>query len=356
MKLRKTNHIKNCLIGFSVLAVLGAMFFVCRPAQTCSRVLWNNNKQAVVVGRTMDWFMPMQADLYILPRGIERGGQTGKNTLTWTAKYGTVVAYSQAVTDGMNEKGLSGHLLWLAESDYGKFDPERPSLSISLWLQYYLDNFATVKEAAQFTEKTPFQIVPGTVDGRKTGIHIALEDASGDSVVIEYLNGTPTIYHGKEVTVMTNSPTYDEQLKNLKQYEGFGGSEALPGTTEAADRFVRGAYYLKHLPRPKDKGECVAGILSVMRNVSAPFGKGDPSRPNISATRWLTVCDLTDLVYYFDSTTSPNIIWVKLKDVDFSEGSGIRKLDLIKDPNRIGDCTSQFEPSASFSVLNPDLN
>jgi len=96
-------------------------------------------------------------------------------------------------------------------------------------------------------------------------------------------------------------------------------------------------------------------VLSVMRNISAPFGESDPNRPNISPTRWRTVCDLTNMAYYFESTTSPNIIWVKFKELDFSEGMPIRKLDLIKNPDRIGDCSKQFERSEPFKVLPPDL-
>ena len=57
-----------------------------------------------------------------------------------------------------------------------------------------------------------------------------------------------------------------------------------------------------------------------MRNVAQPFGTADPVRPNISATRWRTVCDLTNRVYYFESSTSPNIVWVTLKELDFADG------------------------------------
>ena len=212
-----------------------------------------------------------------------------------------------------------------------------------------------MKEAVEFTERSSFQIVPATIDGRKSGVHLALEDPTGDSAVIEYLNGKPTIHHGREFTVLTNSPPYEQQLENLKQYDGFGGDKKLPGTTEAADRFVRGAYYLKHLTKPTSDRECIAGVLSVMRNISAPFGESDPGRPNISPTRWRTVSDLSNRVYFFESTASPNIIWVGLKDMDFSEGSAVRKLDLITNPDRVGDCTKQFEPSAPFTVLPPDL-
>ena len=128
-------------------------------ARACSRVLWADNGQAVVAGRNMDWFKPMLEELWVLPRGIQRDGMTGKNTLTWTAKHGSVVANVTAASDGVNEKGLAAHLLWLAEADYGKRDESVPGLTICYWLQYYLDNFATVKEAVAFTEKTPFQLV-----------------------------------------------------------------------------------------------------------------------------------------------------------------------------------------------------
>jgi penicillin V acylase-like amidase (Ntn superfamily) len=344
-----------------ILATSLIFLWVSPKAEPCSRVLWADNGKAVVVGRSMDWFKPMPADLYALPRGIKRDGMTGKNTLTWTAKYGTLLAVTHGesethgASDGMNEKGVAGHMLWLAESNYGKFDPDQPSLSLALWLQYYLDNFATVKEAVEFTKTKPFQLVTGVVDGQKAKIHMALEDATGDSAIIQYLDGKPEIYHGREYTVMTNSPPFSEQLNNLKQYKGFGGEKRLPGTTEAADRFVRGAFFLKNLPEPKDYRECVAGILSVLRNVSQPFGTPDPARPFISATRWRTVCDLTDQIYFFESSTSPNIIWVKLKELDFAEGAGVRKLDLVKDPDRVGDCSKQFEPAKPFSVLLPDL-
>ena len=114
----------------SVLVVIVAIFP--QYGGACSRVFWNDNDKAVVVGRSLDWFVPNPADLYVLPRGINRDGMTGENTLTWKAKYGTVMTYSQAVTDGMNEKGLAAHLLFLIEADYGQFDPANASLSVSL--------------------------------------------------------------------------------------------------------------------------------------------------------------------------------------------------------------------------------
>jgi choloylglycine hydrolase len=313
----------------------------------------------MVVGRNMDWVDPMPVDLWAMPRGIKRDGMTGRNTLAWTARYGSILAVGEAApgmsaaSDGMNEKGLAAQLLWLAESGYGTRDENLPGLSIGLWVQYFLDNFSTVSEAVEFTRNTPFQLVTATMPRGKVTVHLSLGDASGDSAIIEYIDGKPKIYHDRGYTVMTNSPTFDKQLEQLSQYKGFGGEKPLPGTTDAADRFVRGAYYLKSLPKPNDYRECVAGVLGVMRNISQPFGTSDPTLPNISATRWRTVADLTNLVYFFESTISPNIIWVRFKEFDFSAGAPVRKLDLVKNVDRVGDCSLQFVIAKPFAVPPP---
>ena len=68
----------------------------------------------------MDWKTEMHSNLWVFPKGMERNGETGTNTLKWTSKYGSVVtsAFEIASTDGMNEKGLVANLLWLPEAEY----------------------------------------------------------------------------------------------------------------------------------------------------------------------------------------------------------------------------------------------
>lgn len=321
---------------------LALLLLLATGAESCSRVLWGDNGQAVVVGRTMDWFAPMPMDWYALPRGLSREGMTGPMTLTWTAKYGSVVTES---ADGVNEKGLAGQVHWLAESDYGAFDPAKPGLSLALWLQFYLDNFACVQEAVTFTQKTPFQLATGTYQGKKATLHLALADVTGDSVIIEYIAGKPQLYHSKAHTVMTNSPTFDLHLKNLQRYQGFGGPTPL-AEAPSADRFLHCTQCLKSLPAPADARACVDGILGVMRRVSQSTG---------SVTRWRTVADLTTRVYYYESATQPQLVWVKLTDLDFSPIAGVRKLVLNPAPAHVGDCTQRFQAAELFPLPKPDL-
>jgi penicillin V acylase-like amidase (Ntn superfamily) len=341
-------------------AALAIVAFGPSFADACSRVLWADNGQAVVTGRNMDWPEDMRSDLWAFPRGIARKGGSGDaNEFAWTSKYGSVgvSVYDMAISDGMNEKGLVANLLWLSESDYGKRDPKLPGLALSLWAQYNLDSFATVAEAVAAIEKGQYQLVTAAMPGHATAtVHLSLSDETGDSAIIEIVDGGKVrVHHDRRYLVMTNSPPFAEQLANLEKYHVFGGAAPLPGTSEAADRFVRAAYYIQNQTKPSDIRQTVARMLSVMRNVSQPFVQPDPKRPEASHTIWRTVADSTDRIYFFESTLSPNIVWVNLPRIDFSAGAPVRKLDLSgKDGDLVGDVTDRFKPSAPLVFKTAD--
>ncbi|MFH8841162.1 linear amide C-N hydrolase [Streptomyces sp. NPDC017868] len=320
----------------------------------CTRVMWRAAGQPVVVGRNMDWKQGLGTNLWVLPRGAERVGVRGDDPapLRWTAAYGSVVAtaYDSATTDGVNERGLGAHLLWLAEADFGERDARLPAVSVSMWTQYVLDRFATVAEAVASMEAEPFQVRPqgDAHAGTFSTVHLAVEDAGGDSAVVEFLDGKPRIHHDRSYTVMTNSPPFDEQLAHLRKYRGFGGELPLPGTTEAADRFVRAAYYLDRLPPAETPARAYAALLSVMRNAAQPFGTPDPARPNISATIWRTLADLTNGVYAFESSYSPDIVWTGLDALDFGRAA---RLDLSVE-GLLGDVSDRYEPAEPFEFAS----
>ncbi|MEY3660707.1 MAG: hypothetical protein RLZZ169_1533 [Pseudomonadota bacterium] len=145
---------------------------------------------------------------------------------------------------------------------------------------------------------------------------------------------------------MTNSPTYDEQLRLNKYWERKGGKE-LPGTTKPADRFARASYYINASQQSAQPREAVAAVFSVMRNVSAPRGIVGTDWSTI----WRTVSDQKNLVYYFEDTFSPSLVWVKLKEIDFSPKAGVRKLALVGNPDLAGDQTANFKPAKPFPFL-----
>lgn len=325
----------------------------------CTRVMWPDAAGSVLVGRNMDYHRDTGTNLWSLPRGIERNDGVG-GSLSWTAQYGSVVAgaFDMMSVDGINEAGLSGHILWLTESEYGTFDKSRPALSMAIWLQYFLDNFATVADAVAWIDETKVQVVPlgDPATGEVPAVHLALDDATGDSAIVEYVDGgVASVWHDRSYRVMTNSPTYDKQIDMLREVAGFGGDKPLPGTTVASDRFARAAHYVGHLPQPTSRVEAVAGMFSVIRNAAQPFRVPEPGKPYASQTIWQTVADLTNRQFVFSSTTRPNVLWVNLAELDFSEGSSARKLDLIGDTalegGLGGNVTSRFTETAPMQFL-----
>lgn len=342
----------NCnrrIISMLLITFIMTISLITNSIFSCARILKANNGQAVMVGRNMDWQKDMQTNLWVYPQGLARDGMASVNSLKWTSKYGSIVAtaYDMITTDGMNEKGMAAHLLSLPESDYGKRNEKLSGMSVLLWAQYYLDNFQTVDEAVRFTERASIQLLPFYDSNIKkyVNVHLALEDAMGDSAIIEYTNGNPTIYHNRAYRVLTNSPTYDQQLINIKQYQGFGGDKPLPGTTDPKDRFVRAAYYTEHLSTESSSDrEAVAEILSVMQNVGQPYGIPTLERPIISRSIWRVVANLTQHIYYFNSLTSFNIIWLQLDKFKLLPGSPIMKLDVVNNPDLVGDVTNNFFP------------
>lgn len=298
----------------------------------------------------MDWTARMGTKLWVLPRGIEREGQVEEDPLKWSSKYGSMIAsaWDCATADGLNEAGLNANLLYLAEANYGDRDPSRPGLSVSLWVQYFLDTCATVAEAVEAAKSFQVQAIELVHKGENVDapVHLSFSDPNGDSAVIEILDGELHIHHGPQYTVMTNSPPYDDQLVLLKQYEGLGGKKPIPGTMEAEDRFARGAFYLTKLPDdPGTYQAAVAGVLSVIRNMATPFGANDPVRPNISATIWRTICDCTNKRYYFEFCDMPNVVWVDLDKLNLGEGSPILMFDLAKDIEASGEVSGKFKPT-----------
>ena len=338
----------------SIACIMVAAAAVTGKADACTRAVYLGPDNMIVTGRTMDWKEDPQSNIYFFPRGMERRGGKTDNTIKWTSVYGSVVTagYDIGVCDGMNEKGLVANLLFLAESDYHRPDDKRPVMGLSIWTQYVLDNFATVDEAMEVLGKEVFRIDdPDLPNGAKSTLHLSISDPTGNSAIFEYINGNLVIHHGRDCQVMTNSPTYDKQQTLDDYWEQIGGLVMLPGTNRASDRFVRASFYIKALPQTADYRQAVAGVFSVMRNVSVPLGISIPSQPNIASTRWRTVADQKNRVYYFESTLSPDIFWIDLNALDFSADKSVRKLTLTNGEIYSGDAAVKMQDAEPLSFL-----
>lgn len=334
---------------FLLLAILGIGYFT---TNACTRVVYKGEDNLILTARSMDWKEDIKSNIWVFPRGMDRDGAVGPNSLKWKSKYGSVItsAYDISSTDGINEKGLVANLLWLAESEYPTWNQKTPGLTIAAWVQYVLDSFATVDEAVKALEKQTFEIVSDKMpDGsRMATLHLSISDALGDNAIFEYIGGKLVIHHDKSYQVMTNSPIFDKQLALNEYWKEIGGTVMLPGTNRAADRFVRASFYTNAIPKTSDTRIGVASVFSVIRNCSVPFGISTPDQPNISSTRWRTVSDHKNLVYFYESVLTPNTFWLELKDIDFSENAPVKKLNLENNETYKGNAASSLVNAMPF--------
>jgi penicillin V acylase-like amidase (Ntn superfamily) len=315
----------------------------------CTRVLWNTDGRFVMAGRTMDWPESTQPTIVAFPRGRERdGGKVGEivavadNPLRWTSRYASLVTtvYGIGTVDGFNEAGLGIHALYLKSTDVGARDPGRPGLQMGLFGQYLLDQAGTVPDALALVDT--FQPVMVEAHGRQATIHFALEDAGGDSAIIEFAGGEPVVHHGRQYTIMTNDPTYDEQLTLVSQQDFSHPSSAmtLPGNVNPVDRFQRATYYAALLPESADTRQAVASVMAIMRNVSVPFG-APYADFGVYNTEYRTVIDLTEKLYFFELSTSPNVIWIDFDALKLDD----QPLEINPyDTTLVGDVTARFQP------------
>ncbi|WP_055626557.1 linear amide C-N hydrolase [Streptomyces hirsutus] len=350
----------------------------------CTRVLRNTDKYGpVLVGRTMDWPMSTQARLAVFPRGRRRhGGKAGEDTVIedkdrphqWTSDYGSIVACSYGIgsVDGINERGLAAHLLYLKATDTGP-RTGKPGIHIGLWAQYVLDKAATVEQALTLLDEVDIVKidikVPGE-DGEEHEIagtlHLALEDAQGDSAIIEYVEGKRTDYHHRDYTVMTNDPPYNEQLKLLEEMKEELENEngeivpsrdmPLPGNVAPIHRFQRATYFHLLLPKTPEQyssekeqyRKAVAGMLAIARNVSVPPGAPYNDEFPIYDTEYRTLSDLTNMRYFFELGVSPNLIWTGIDETTFqtSDPDGpVKTLNpYTLELDACGDVTELFTP------------
>jgi len=315
----------------------------------CTRVLWNTDGRYLMAGRTMDWPESTQPTIVAFPSGRDRdGGKVGglvaiaDNPLRWTSRHASLVTtvYGIGTVDGFNEAGLGMHALYLKSTDVGARDPDRPGIQMGLFGQYLLDQAGTVADAIALVDT--FQPVMVEAHGRQATIHFALEDAGGDSAIIEFARGEPVVHHGRQFTIMTNDPPYDEQL-GLLAHQDFShpnSSMPLPGNVNAVDRFQRAAYYAALLPDPADTRQAVAGVMAIMRNVSVPFG-APYADFGVYNTEYRTVMDLKDKLYFFELSTSPNVIWIDFAALTLDDQP--LQIDPY-DTGLIGDVTARMQP------------
>lgn len=100
-----------------------------------------------------------------------------------------------APLDGMNDQGFAVSVNMIEDSDTIEQDTEKPDITTTTAIRLLLDQAANVEEALALLEQYDFHASMGMM------IHLALSDAAGNSVVVEYVDNQMIV---TETPVVTN--------------------------------------------------------------------------------------------------------------------------------------------------------
>lgn len=174
--------------------------------------------------------------------------------------------------DGMNEKGLCTAILYVDYVDAPDMsDTEKPDMTITTAMRLVLDKAADVDEAIELLgQYDVFFSIGGN-------FHLALSDASGRSVCVEWLDGEAIV---TETPIITNH-YLSEQLK-----------DTVVPDENTADRFSG----------LEERYDSSNGMMDKDALVQAMDNAGQKGRGGKSKTHWTAVFDTsaTTVYYYFN--------------------------------------------------------
>jgi penicillin V acylase-like amidase (Ntn superfamily) len=232
--------------------------------------------------------------------------------MSWTTKYGSVTFNAfgiDAPCYGMNEPGLFLVELFL-DKTYSAPDASRPRMFWAQWIQYQLDNYATVEEVVRHLPDGPL------IDWwpHFPGSHFFVTDSGGRTAAIEFIEGKPVVSTAERMPqpILCNGP-YQRELAALGRFKAFGGEQPFDYATNSWDRrFARLAHRLTEY-HPE---------------TTPPVGFAWKLLDEVHAGTWQLVADVRSRTLYFRSQACHSIKSIRLADCDFSTNSPIRYLDI----------------------------
>ena len=336
---------------FAILLAVATAMTLAPAAQACTGITLNAKDGSVVRGRTGEFGTPLDIRIVIIPKGIEMNGGavTGANPKTWTTRHGMVGVNAHGedtALDGLNDVGLSVAAFYFPDyADYPKVTAADDGNVVSplSFVNYLLTRFATVKEVREAVGRIK---VAGAKVKQWGNIvppfHWIATDRSGESIVIEPVGGKLVI-HENPLGVITNSPTFDWHMTNLRNFiylnplnvppvkldkiefrqlgqgSGLGG---MPGDFTPPSRFVRAAVFSQSVFPMATGRDAVLQAFHILNQFDIPQGASigmADGKPEADITQATIVADLKALKLYVTNYSSRRIKMIDLNRVDFGE-------------------------------------
>lgn len=351
MRWEREPHMRQNRRTGLTLAAAAIFALVAQQVSACTGIMLRTKDGSVVHGRTLEFGTPVDTSVAVIPRGQAFTGQTPKGDgLTYTAKYGAVgiVAFGNPrLLDGVNEAGLAaGSFYFPTFAEYTAVTPENQGkgLSAADFPNWLLTQFATVGEVRKAVESGAVAVMPTVLDGWgpvAPPFHYVVYDKTGASIVIEPVGGKLVI-HDNPLGVMTNSPSFDWHMTNMRNFIALNprdvppvkidgetfkalgqgtGMLGLPGDFTPPSRFIRAAVFSATAMPSENAAKGVDQVFHILNNFDIPVGVSRDVVQGVvysDYTQMTVARDPQAQRYYYKTYDDQTIRMVDLKAFDLN--------------------------------------
>lgn len=309
----------------------------------CSSLTLQSKDQKHFFARTMDFTKTLGNDIVFVPRdytivATEKNPQPTQTTYAMLGM-GNTETPMPALFDGLNEVGLMGAVLYYRDHAryFDEVEEGKTAINPLFTITNILASCKTVDDVVQFFESHTLINEMVSVIDFIPPLHFTFSDRTGESIIIEpNLHGITV--HRKTVGVMTNSPNYEWQEKNLWNYVGISpydvkgivmngvelkplslgtGGLGLPGDFTPPSRFVRVAMVRQYIEEAQNEDEAIRNIFHILSLVNVPKGMVINDEGLVDYTCYTAAMCSESLTYYCHTYEDRQIAVIKLENENY---------------------------------------
>jgi hypothetical protein len=298
---------------YSIVALLITLLMISSNVAQAGTALCVDGKDGAVLGVNLDNDRRSPGLVFVNRRGVAKRSfrpATAQGNLEWVSRYGSV-SFSMTgrgfASNGMNEAGLALTSLHLRASEPPEPDDRHPLDSAS-WVQYVLDNCATVEEVIAVDKRVRL------LDLEKIPTHFFVADASGNCAVLAYLDGSFVYYSGESLPV--RALTNMRYTKALEAHKRGGARWWWANPDRSAERFSNAAAQIQGF----DKDGTTRALDHVFETLTQSV-----ALPN---TLWSIAYDTAARSVLFRSAMSPIAKRISFDLLDFSCDAPLKMMNV----------------------------
>lgn len=294
-------------------------------------------------GRTLDYTYSYPSEITVVPRRFPFHFRNGMTLEPHHAMIGMayVIEGYPLYFDTINEMGLAmAGLNFIGSAVYFDLIEGKDNIAQFEFIPWILGQASTVTEAQVLLERINITNEAFKKELPVSQLHWIIADRE-KSIIVESVSDGIKIYDNP-VGVLTNNPSFPEQMFNLNNYmhlststphnlfsdkinlfaysQGMGGL-GLPGDLSSQSRFVRASFVKCNSVSSDDENESVNQFFHILASVEQQRGCCIAENGEFEITIYTSCCNADRGIYYYTTYGNHSITGVDMHKLDLKGDS-----------------------------------